>query len=449
MREEAASLSERPGERVVPVSVLNRLAREVLEAGFALLWVGGEISNLTCAASGHVYFSLKDESAQVRCVMFRGRAQILPFRLANGMRVEVRALVTLYEPRGDFQLNVDTLRRAGVGALYEAYARLRDKLSAEGLFEAARKRPLPRYPRCLGVVTSLKAAALRDVLAAVRRRSPNLPVIVYPAAVQGEQAPRELAAALQAASARAECDVLILCRGGGSIEDLWAFNDEGLARAVAACPVPVVCGVGHETDATIADFVADLRAATPTAAAEIVTAGYAEAGALLGRQSDRLRRALSRRLETLQQRLDLAANRLVAPAERVARLRLNLDHLALRLGAAARRRHDAMAARLAQSRARFVALRPRLDVPNARLVDLARRLDAAAERALARRSERLASLQTQLDHLNPRLVLGRGYAIVRDAGGTAVRDSRQAPAGTRLSLEFAVGTADATVTRSD
>jgi exodeoxyribonuclease VII large subunit len=449
MREEAASLSERPGERVVPVSVLNRLAREVLEAGFALLWVGGEISNLTCAASGHVYFSLKDESAQVRCVMFRGRAQILPFRLANGMRVEVRALVTLYEPRGDFQLNVDTLRRAGVGALYEAYARLRDKLSAEGLFEAARKRPLPRYPRCLGVVTSLKAAALRDVLAAVRRRSPNLPVIVYPAAVQGEQAPRELAAALQAAGARAECDVLILCRGGGSIEDLWAFNDEGLARAVAACPVPVVCGVGHETDATIADFVADLRAATPTAAAEIVTAGYAEAGALLGRQSDRLRRALSRRLETLQQRLDLAANRLVAPAERVARLRLNLDHLALRLGAAARRRHDAMAARLAQSRARFVALRPRLDVPNARLVDLARRLDAAAERALARRSERLASLQTQLDHLNPRLVLGRGYAIVRDAGGTAVRDSRQAPAGTRLSLEFAVGTADATVTRSD
>jgi len=449
MREEAASLSERPGERVVPVSVLNRLAREVLEAGFALLWVGGEISNLTCAASGHVYFSLKDESAQVRCVMFRGRAQILPFRLANGMRVEVRALVTLYEPRGDFQLNVDTLRRAGVGALYEAYARLRDKLSAEGLFEAARKRPLPRYPRCLGVVTSLKAAALRDVLAAVRRRSPNLPVIVYPAAVQGEQAPRELAAALQAAGARAECDVLILCRGGGSIEDLWAFNDEGLARAVAACPVPVVCGVGHETDATIADFVADLRAATPTAAAEIVTAGYAEAGALLGRQSDRLRRALSRRLETLQQRLDLAANRLVAPAERVARLRLNLDHMALRLGAAARRRHDAMAARLAQSRARFVALRPRLDVPNARLVDLARRLDAAAERALARRSERLASLQTQLDHLNPRLVLGRGYAIVRDAGGTAVRDSRQAPAGTRLSLEFAVGTADATVTRSD
>ena len=449
MREEAASLSERPGERVVPVSVLNRLAREVLEAGFALLWVGGEISNLTCAASGHVYFSLKDESAQVRCVMFRGRAQILPFRLANGMRVEVRALVTLYEPRGDFQLNVDTLRRAGVGALYEAYARLRDKLSAEGLFEAARKRPLPRYPRCLGVVTSLKAAALRDVLAAVRRRSPNLPVIVYPAAVQGEQAPRELAAALQAAGARAECDVLILCRGGGSIEDLWAFNDEGLARAVAACPVPVVGGVGHETDATIADFVADLRAATPTAAAEIVTAGYAEAGTLLGRQSDRLRRALSRRLETLQQRLDLAANRLVAPAERLARLRLNLDHLALRLGAAARRRHDAMAARLAQSRARFVALRPRLDVPNARLVDLARRLDAAAERALARRSERLASLQTQLDHLNPRLVLGRGYAIVRDAGGTAVRDSRQAPAGTRLSLEFAVGTADATVTRSD
>jgi exodeoxyribonuclease VII large subunit len=449
MREESDCAQELFGERVVPVSALNRLARESLEAGFPLLWVGGEISNLTQAASGHVYFTLKDESAQVRCVMFRSRAQLLNFRIANGMRVEARALVTLYEPRGEFQLNVDALRRAGVGALYEAYARLREKLAADGLFDEARKRLLPRYPRRIGVITSLQAAALRDVIAALQRRSPGVPVVVYPAAVQGEQAPRELAAALRTAGERAECDVLILCRGGGSLEDLWAFNDEALARAVAACPIPVVSGVGHETDATIADFVADRRAATPTAAAELVSAGYVEAGALLEGMAGRLRGAATRRVQMLQQRLDLAASRLIAPAERLARLRLNLDHLRARLGTCARRRQDALAAALAQVRVRIIALKPRLEVPRARLTELTRRLESTAQQALGRRRDRLTSLQIQLDHLNPKLVLARGYAIVRDAQGAVVRDSRQTPAGTRVSLEYAVGTAEATVTRSD
>ncbi|MBS1173555.1 MAG: Exodeoxyribonuclease large subunit, partial [Proteobacteria bacterium] len=203
-------------ERVLSVAELNRLARGVLESNIPLLWVAGEISNLTYAASGHVYFSLKDEAAQVRCTMWRNRAQSLPFRLANGMNVEVRALVTLYEARGDYQINVDTLRQAGIGALYEAFARLRQRLEAEGLFDPARKRPLPRYPRRVGIVTSLQAAALRDVLAAFERRAPSLPLVIYPAPVQGEGAAAQLAAALRSAAARQECDVLILCRGGGS-----------------------------------------------------------------------------------------------------------------------------------------------------------------------------------------------------------------------------------------
>ena len=275
-----------PGVAVLSVSDLNRLARETLEARFPLLWVAGEVSNLTRAPSGHLYFTLKDEAAQVRCTMWRNRAHLLPFQLAHGMRVEARALVTLYEARGDYQLNVETLRRAGQGNLAEAFQRLKEKLAAEGLFDPGRKRPLPAYPRGIGLVTSPQAAALHDVLVCLRRRAPHLPVVLYPAPVQGDSAAPRLMEALRQAGARAGqdgIDLLLLVRGGGSLEDLWAFNDEALARAIAACPLPVVAGVGHETDFTIADFVADLRAATPTAAAELATAGFhAAARALPG-----------------------------------------------------------------------------------------------------------------------------------------------------------------------
>nr|HPU52296.1 exodeoxyribonuclease VII large subunit [Burkholderiaceae bacterium] len=252
---------------VFSVSQLNRLVADLLETGCPPLWVSGEISNFTRAASGHWYFTLKDASAQVRCVMFRSRAQSVGFVPREGDKVEARGLPGLYQARGDFQLGVEQMRRAGDGDLYQQFLRIKERLLAEGLLESERKRVPPALPRRVGVVTSLQAAALRDVLATLRARAPQIPVVLYPTPVQGADAPASLVAALQTASRRAECDVLLLVRGGGSIEDLWAFNDERVARAVAACSMPVICGVGHETDFTIADFVADVRAPTPTAAA--------------------------------------------------------------------------------------------------------------------------------------------------------------------------------------
>jgi len=268
---------------VIAVSELNRRARNLLEANLELLWVSGELSNVMRAASGHWYFSLKDSQAQVRCVMFRNRAAAIGFTPENGMQVEVRALPSLYEPRGEFQLGVENMRRAGLGALYEAFEKLKARLSAEGLFSEDRKRALHPFPKVVGLVTSLKAAALRDVLTTLRRRAPMIEVIVYPASVQGAMAPQEIAMAIDSARARIGHDrieTLIICRGGGSIEDLWSFNEEVVARAIVRFQdetgMAVVSGVGHETDFTICDFVADRRAPTPTAAAELVSPDVAE-----------------------------------------------------------------------------------------------------------------------------------------------------------------------------
>lgn len=249
----------RGGDEVIPVSALNRAISTMLERSFPLLWISGEVSNFTRAASGHWYFSIKDQQAQMRCVMFRGRAQYAEFTPREGDRIEVRAVVTMYEPRGEVQLNVEAVRRTGQGRLYEAFLRLKAQLEAEGLFAPERKRPLPPHPRAIGIVTSLQAAALRDVLTTLARRAPHIPVIVYPAPVQGAGSAEKLVAAVAAANARREVDVLLVCRGGGSIEDLWSFNDEALARAIAASELPVVSGVGHETDFTIADFAAGAR----------------------------------------------------------------------------------------------------------------------------------------------------------------------------------------------
>ena len=272
-----------PDASVLTVSQLLRSVRDTLERRFPLAWVRGELSNFSRAPSGHCYFTLKDDGAQVDCVMFRSRAAGLDAELRDGARVEVRAVPTLYEPRGRFQLSVEALRRAGLGPLYERFLKLKDKLEREGLFDAAARRELPPYPRAIGVVTSVAAAALRDVLTTLARRNPAIQVIVYPAPVQGEGAAERIAAALRRASARAECDVLLLVRGGGSIEDLWQFNEEVVARAIRASRIPVVVGVGHESDFTIADFAADRRAPTPTAAAELASPSRAE---LLGRLAE-------------------------------------------------------------------------------------------------------------------------------------------------------------------
>lgn len=408
---------------IYTVSELNRAVRQLLEQNFPLLWVSGEISNLTRAASGHLYFSLKDAQAQVRCVMFRSRAQLIPWRLENGQQVEAQTLVTLYEARGDFQLNVESLRRAGIGRLYELFLQLREKLAREGLLDAARKRPLPRFPRRVGIVTSPQAAALSDVIAAFARRAKHVELIVYPTLVQGAEAPATIKAALSRAYARAECDVLLIVRGGGSLEDLWAFNDEMVARQIAAAPMPTIAGIGHETDTTIADLVADQRAATPTAAAELASAGWHAAAAELATLSESLQRAMQTALEACMQAVDRLALRLIHPQQRLAAERPRLEALGHRLRAALHRR-------LTQQ---------------ARLTPLEHRLRQAIHDRLARSQKRLSRCQGALAGLSPLATLERGYSIVRTADGMIVRDAAQLAPGQRVELQFARGAAAGTI----
>jgi exodeoxyribonuclease VII large subunit len=438
-----------PGERVLTVSALNRSVRDLLERRFPFAWVAGEISNFTQARSGHLYFSLKDEQAQVRCVMFRGRSAVLDWQPREGMQVEVRALVTLYEPRGDFQLNVESMRRAGLGALYEAFLRLRDRLEREGLFDPASKRALPAFPRAIGVVTSPAAAALRDVLTTLARRNPSIPVTVYPTAVQGEQAPTEIAAAIATAARRGEVDVLILCRGGGSIEDLWAFNDERVARAIRACPIPVIVGVGHETDFTIADFAADRRAPTPSGAAELASPSRDELRARIGQLAGRLNRRLARDLETRAQLLDHLSRRLVHPGRRLDQQSALLAQLRSRLLQGASRALERERGRVRELLARAYRRRPPIESMALRLAQLAHRMRSAGAQELSAREARLAALARSLVHLDPRAVLERGYAIATDAGGAVVRDAARLARGDALRVTFARGAAATRVEDTD
>jgi exodeoxyribonuclease VII large subunit len=436
-----------PPPHVISVSELNRIARETLERSLPLLWVGGEISNFKRYESGHCYFTMKDAQAQVDCVMFRHRAQLQGWSPRDGMQVEVRALPTLYEARGRFQLNVEVMRRAGLGALYEAFERLKAKLEKEGLFDPARKRPLPRFPRAIGVVTSPQAAALRDVLTTLRRRMPRLAVVVYPTPVQGEGAAARIAAAVAAAGERRECDVLIVCRGGGSIEDLWAFNEEIVARAILACGIPVVSGVGHETDFTIADFVADARAPTPTAAAEMASPDRQELSYQVIQLVRRLSRNALRGLESRMQRLDFLSRRLVHPGERIRSRIGELRHLASRLSAAWARALDEHGWRLREAGLRLAGSAPAVAELQRGCADIARRLRDGARRRLDRAAAVLARLEAHLKHLNPQSVLERGYSITQDRQGRIVLDAAQLAAGAGVRITFSKGWAEASVER--
>src|SRR3989338_6133460 len=317
--------------RVLRVAELNFAIKQLLENNVPLLWVRGEISNLVKAASGHFYFSLKDDQAQVRCVMFRHKNQLLSEPVSNGQQVEVLAAATLYEQRCDFQLTVEQMRPAGLGILYEQFARLKQLLESQGLFAAASKRALPAFPKRIGIITSPQAAALRDVLSTLRLRLPTVPVILYPAPVQGTGSAEKIAQAIAAANRRAECDVLIVCRGGGSIEDLWAFNEEAVARAIAASEIPIVSGVGHETDFTIADFVADERAPTPTATAQRVAPDRHALLRGLRDMAQHLERAQRNRLQNAMQSLDYLQRRLVHPAQQLQRRTQQLDQMQQRM----------------------------------------------------------------------------------------------------------------------
>ncbi len=429
---------------VVSVASLNRQVRACLESTFPLTWVGGEISNLTYAASGHVYFSLKDATAQVRCVMWRTRAQLLGWRLENGDRIEARALVSFYEPRGEFQLNVETVRHAGQGDLFARFLRLKAQLEAEGLFAPEIKRPLPEHPAALAIVTSLQAAALRDVLTTLQRRAPRIRIDLYPTPVQGEGAAEKIATALQQA-ATGDCDAIILCRGGGSIEDLWSFNEEIVARAIRASRLPVIAGIGHETDFTIADFAADLRAPTPTAAAEILSPDRPALLARLGQLQRRIDRQFARGLPERAQRLDILATRLTHPAEHLRLHREAMLQSAAQLGRAlagqlAVRRHalEVLGNRLNSARPRPERTRATLDHLGYRLANLARQ-------KISRSEAKLNALAAGLIQLDPQAVLNRGYALARGPDGRPVRDAASLQPGDALGLTFASGSAVATV----
>ena len=449
------------------VSRLNREAKSILEGAFPLLWVEGEVSNFSCPRSGHWYFTLKDPAAQVRCAMFRNRNLGLRLRPTDGMQARIRARVSLYEGRGDFQLIAEHLEAAGDGALRRAFEATKARLAAEGLFDAARKRPVPAMPRAVGVVTSPGGAAVHDVLRVLRDRFPALPVVVYPAPVQGERAAAALARMLEAAAVRAEVDVLLLVRGGGSLEDLAAFNDVSLARAVAACPLPVVAGVGHEVDFTIVDFVADLRAATPSAAAEAVSPD----GAALALRLAGLRRRLALRmavwLRSLRQRLAQDAARLArrCPGWMLEGLAQGVDVLESRLRRAMQRELQRGAARLDPARRRLLQQHPRrrTALQRQRLAQFAARLRsvspasgirrgqervAAAERRLrtvrtlwlVARSRRVAALARQLEAVSPLAVLGRGYAIVTGPDGAVLESAQAVAAGDVLAVRLKAGT---------
>src|SRR5438552_2142397 len=391
---------------VLSVSELLRSVRDTLERRFPLLWVRGELSNLNRAPSGHRYFTLKDRGAQVDCVMYRSRAAALEAELKEGMQVEAQVLVSLYEPRGRFQLTVEGLRPAGLGPLYERFLKLKAKLEAEGLFDPALKRPLPEHPRTVGIVTSLAAAALRDVLTTLARRNASVAVIVYPAPVQGEGAGYRIAAALKTASARAECELLLLVRGGGSIEDLWAFNEESVARAIRASTIPVVVGVGHESDFTIADFAADRRAPTPTAAAELATPARVELLRKIDACAQCLAREMRRRLQYAMQALDGSAKRLVHPAQRLRNAAQTLTQLRTRLAFA---------------------------------------LGHRVHRCLAE----LGRLEASLAGLDPTAVLGRGYSITRDAAGKVLRDASKTAQGELIFTTLAHGSVQSKVKKTE
>ena len=390
-------------QKILSVSELNRLAREVLQSSFPLFWVSGEISNFTRAASGHWYFSLKDANAQVRCVMFKGRNSYVDFTPNAGDKIEARATVTLYEARGEFQLTIESIQQAGLGALFEAFEKLKRKLQNEGLFDAEHKKTIPEYAKIIGVVTSPDAAALHDVLTTLNRRNPNTKVIIYPTPVQGKGVAEKIASAIDNANARKEVDTLIICRGGGSMEDLWQFNEEVVARAIANCSIPTISGVGHETDFTICDFVADERAATPTAAAELACHDMSHLKQKLATIAQQLNRQIMLILNQRAQTLDYLARRLISPTQK-------------------------------------------LEVQAESIKQLQNRLNYAVQQLLQKHRQYYTQLKTSIEQLSPKAVLARGYAIVTSEE-KPITDSQQLQTGQSLRVQFHIGEAEVNVVK--
>jgi exodeoxyribonuclease VII large subunit len=433
---------------IYSVSQLNSEVRLLIEENFSSIWVQGEISNLARPASGHIYFSLKDESAQVRCAMFRMSNRLLNFKPQDGMQVMVRANVSLYETRGDYQLIVDYMEESGYGLLQRKFEALKAKLAEQGLFNGEYKREIPTFPSRIGVITSPSGAAIRDVLSVLKRRFPAIPILVYPIPVQGEEAPPKIVQMINKACQRQDCDVLILTRGGGSLEDLWAFNDERVAQAIFDCTIPIVCGVGHEVDVTIADFVADVRAPTPSAAAELVSPNRDEWLLRVTRLKTQLLNVQNQQLSQAQQKLAWLAKRVQHPRQRIQRFAQRLDELEQRLTHLLRLQQHTRSNRLTNLMHRLQQSSPaqRLQKLSYQRQALEQRLQIVMNKQLVAGKHQLATLTRALDAVSPLATLGRGYAIVRKADGSIVRNAKSLIIGEELSTQLQLGSVQSKVT---
>jgi exodeoxyribonuclease VII large subunit len=447
------NLNLAPERKVLTVSELTAQVRALLEGRFRDIWVEGEISNAREAQSGHFYFVLKDAQAQVRCVCFRQHVRLLKFRPEDGLHVRVRGSIGVYEQRGEYQIYVQTLEPVGLGALQLAFEQLKKRLEAEGLFDPARKRPLPLLPRRVGLVTSPTGAAVRDILRVLRRRFANLHVLLFPVRVQGEGAAKEVAAAIEYFNRAQAVDVLIVARGGGSLEDLWAFNEEVVARAIYRSEIPVITGIGHEIDYTIADFVADLRAPTPSAAAEMLVRTRQEFTKHIAELERNLGQQTTMHIMRARQRLmELAGRRGFRRLEELLReRRQQADELGLRLGRGLERAVELSRRRLAQLEVRLAGIdfRARIGQARARLEQRAAELAVRIERLVAEKRRQLDRLRVQLEERGPLKLLERGYAVVFDAAGNIVRSSDQVALGDEIAVQLARGRLAAEVKKKE
>lgn len=395
--------SSKPNEaKVFSVKEINRLVRELLEQSFPSFWISGEISNFISASSGHWYFSLKDDEAQVRCTMFKNKNMAADWVPKNGEKIEAKCFIGLYEARGEYQLNIELIRHAGAGLLSEAFNQLKEKLLKEGLFEPSRKKPIPQFPKSIGIITSPTGAAIEDILITLKRRSPHIPIFIYPSLVQGKEAPSAIVKAIETANTRMECDVLILARGGGSIEDLWAFNEEIVARAIVASKIPTITGVGHETDTTIADFVSDLRAPTPTGAAELVTSHTVELIKTIQAYKNQLNKMMASVIRELMQKIDYLEKRLISPRQQIQRQKEQIHQYI-------------------------------------------QRINQSMKNAMIQYRLNIDKLKLNLDHLSPHAVLSRGYSIITNVDGQIVNNVNQLKLDDKIHIQLNHGQADANI----
>jgi exodeoxyribonuclease VII large subunit len=395
--------SSKPNEgKVFSVKEINRLVRELLEQSFPSFWISGEISNFISASSGHWYFSLKDDEAQVRCTMFKNKNMAADWVPKNGEKIEAKCFIGLYEARGEYQLNIEVIRHAGAGLLSEAFNQLKEKLLKEGLFEPTRKKPIPQFPQSIGIITSPTGAAIEDILITLKRRSPHIPIFIYPSLVQGKEAPSAIVKAIETANTRMECDALILARGGGSIEDLWAFNEEIVARAIIASKIPTITGVGHETDTTIADFVSDLRAPTPTGAAELVTSHTVELIKTIQAYKNQLNKMMASVIRELIQKVDYLEKRLISPRQQIQRQKEQIHQYI-------------------------------------------QRINQSIKNAMIQYRLNIDKLKLNLDHLSPHAVLSRGYSIITNVDGQIVNNINQLKLDDKIHIQLNHGQADANI----